>query len=79
MPFALSSAGSRGQFLFPPQQKTAFHESILDELLEDRVVCSRNRINPRGVKRKMSNYKLRPKQRERTRRVEYRLAIQGIK
>jgi hypothetical protein len=32
----------------PPQQRRAFHEAILDEILEDRVVTSRNRINPRG-------------------------------
>ena len=33
---------------------------MLDEILQERVSCSRNRINPRGVKRKMSNYPLRP-------------------
>ena len=49
--------------LFPPQQKKALHETILDEILEERVVSSRNRINPRGVKRKMSNYNLRPRNR----------------
>jgi hypothetical protein len=32
---------------------------VLDELLQERVVSSRNRRNPRGVKRKMSNYPLR--------------------
>lgn len=47
--------------LFPPQQKKALHEAILDEILEERVTSSRNRINPRGVKRKMSNYNLRPR------------------
>ena len=43
----------------PPQQKTAFHEAVLDEILEERVVSSRHRWNPRGIKRKMSNYPLR--------------------
>ena len=37
----------------------AFHESVLEEILEERVVSSRHRWNPRGVKRKMSNYPLR--------------------
>jgi hypothetical protein len=36
-----------------------FHEAVLEEILEDRVVSSRNRRNPRGVKRKMSNFPLR--------------------
>ncbi len=56
--------------LFPPQQRKALHEAILDEILEERVVSSRNRINPRGVKRKMSNYNLRPRKRQRTRRLD---------
>jgi DNA-binding transcriptional LysR family regulator len=32
---------------------------VLDEILQERVVCSRNRRNSRGVKRKMSNFPLR--------------------
>lgn len=32
---------------------------MLDELLQERVGSSRNRRNPRGVKRKMSNFPLR--------------------
>jgi len=31
---------------------------VLDEILEERVSSSRNRENPRGVKRKMSNFPL---------------------
>jgi hypothetical protein len=31
---------------------------VLDEILQERVVCSRNRSNPRGVKRKMSSFPL---------------------
>jgi len=38
-----------------------FHESVLIELLQDRVESSRGRKVPRGVKRKMSNYNLRPR------------------
>src|SRR5216117_3229225 len=45
--------------LFPPRQKIAFHEAVLDEILEERVESRRNRWNPRGIKRKMSNYPLR--------------------
>jgi hypothetical protein len=35
----------------PPRWRKAFLEAVLEE----RVVSSRNRRNPRGVKRKMSN------------------------
>lgn len=38
-----------------------FHKSVLREILQERVVSSRNRRNPRGVKRKMSNFPLRPR------------------
>jgi hypothetical protein len=34
---------------------------VLAEILEERVVSSRNRRNPRGVKRKMSNFPIRRK------------------
>jgi hypothetical protein len=65
--------------LFPPKQKKAMHEAILDEILQERVVSSRNRINPRGVKRKMSNYKLRPRKRQRTRRLDVSKRISILK
>jgi hypothetical protein len=32
---------------------------VLAEILEERAASSRNRRNPRGVKRKMSNFPLR--------------------
>jgi hypothetical protein len=40
---------------------------VLQEILQERVSSSRNRLNPRGVKRKMSNYPLRPREPQRTR------------
>ena len=33
-----------------------FHQGVLDEILEERVVSSRRRHNPRAIKRKMSNF-----------------------
>ena len=45
--------------LFPPRQRKTLHEAILKEILQERVVSSRNRVNFRGVKRKMSNFPLR--------------------
>jgi len=44
-----------------------FHDVVLNEILEERVVSSRGRRNHRGVKRKMSNYPIRP----RTKPVQY--------
>jgi hypothetical protein len=44
---------------------------VLDEILDERVGSSRNRVNPRGVKRKMSNYNLRPRARRPTQRINY--------
>jgi len=34
---------------------------VLNEILEETVYSSRNRRNPRGVKRKMSNFPIRRK------------------
>jgi len=44
----------------------AFHDAVLEEILEERVVSSRQRWNPRGIKRKMSNYLLRSGKRQKT-------------
>ena len=52
---------------------------MLDEILEERVSSSRNRVNPRGVKRKMSNYNLRPRCRSRTLRVNYSAFMRIVK
>ena len=65
--------------LFPPRQRKALHDAILREILQERVVSSRNRINFRGVKRKMSNYNLRPRKRQRTRRVDVSERIRIVK
>ena len=34
-------------------------QAVLEEILDESVASSRNRRNPRGVKRKMSNFPLR--------------------
>lgn len=65
--------------LFPPRQRKALHEAILDEILQERVTSSRSRVNPRGVKRKMSNYNLRPRKRQPTRRVNFAERIEIVK
>ena len=63
----------------PPRQRNILHEAILREILQERVVSSRNRVNFRGVKRKMSNYNLRPRKRQRTRRIAVSKRIRIVK
>jgi hypothetical protein len=52
---------------------------VLDEILEERVVSGRSRRVPRGVKRKMSNYQLRPRTPQPTVRVDFTAAIRIVK
>jgi len=52
---------------------------VLEEILEERVVSSRNRRNPRGVKRKMSNFPLRRRGSEYMNKIDLRLAIKLFK
>jgi len=40
----------------PPVDRKAFHERVLEEILQERAASSRRRRNPRGVKRKMSSF-----------------------
>ena len=52
---------------------------MLDEILEERVVSSRGRQVPRGVKRKMSSYPLRPRAPQPTTWVDFTAAIRITK
>jgi hypothetical protein len=52
---------------------------VLAEILEERVVSSRGRRNPRGVKRKMSNYPLRPRSPNCAQRLDFPERIRIIK
>jgi len=61
MPCGSSDAPCRDRSLFPPQDHAACHEALLKEILDERVVSSRQRQTPGGVKRKMSNDPLRPR------------------
>jgi hypothetical protein len=65
--------------LFPPAKRRAFHKAVLDEILEERVVSSRNRRNFRGVKRKMSNFPLRPRHCKPLPPINIRKAIRILK
>ena len=54
-----SAANFRLSPLFPPRHKKAFHDRAIEEILQERVVSSRSRRNPRAVKRKMGNFPVR--------------------
>ena len=51
---------------------------MLDEILEERVASSRGRRVPRGVKRKMSGYQLRPRALQPTVRIEFTAAVRIV-
>ena len=65
--------------LFPPRKRKILNEAVLDEILQERVSSSRNRTNPRGVKRKMSNYNLRPRKLYPTQRIDFSQRIRIFK
>jgi hypothetical protein len=52
---------------------------VLDEILEERVASGRGRRVPRGVKRKMSGYKLRPRVSQAITRIDFVEAIRIVK
>ena len=52
---------------------------MLAEILEERAVNGRGRQVPRGVKRKMSNYPLRPRTPQPTTRIDFTAAIRIVK
>ena len=52
---------------------------MLAEILEERVASGRGRRVPRGVKRKMSSYRLRPRAPQPTTRTDFAAAIRIIK
>ena len=62
----------------PPRHRRAFHNSALEEILQGRVVSRRSPRNPRGVKRKMSNFPLRPRHTKPLPAINIRNAIRII-
>jgi len=63
----------------PPRHRLALHDEVLAEILEERVARSRGRQVPRGVKRKMSGYPLRPRTPQPTTRINFIAAIRITK
>lgn len=74
-PFALSNAARRALRLFPPRPRKPFHKAIPDEILQERSESSR--VNPRGVRPRMSTYHVRPRKRQPTRRIVPLIRIRG--
>ena len=56
-----------------------FHDRVVEDILEERVVSSRNRRNPRGVKRKMSNFPLRRRGSKPMPKIDLQLVIKILK
>jgi hypothetical protein len=52
---------------------------VLQEILEERVTSSRGRQVPRGVKRKMSGYPLRPRAPQPAARIDFVAAMRILK
>ena len=52
---------------------------MLAEILEERVASSRGRRVPRGVKREMSGYQLRPRAPRPTVRIDFAATISVVK
>jgi hypothetical protein len=65
--------------LSPPRLQAKEDQATLKEVLEERAVRSHDRVSPRGVKRKMSNYDLRPRTRTGTTRIDIQGAIRLLK
>jgi hypothetical protein len=63
----------------PPRARLALHETALAEIVEERLASSRGRWVPRGVKRKMTNYQLRPRAPQPTTRIDFTAAIRIVK
>jgi len=63
------------------QSFATWYAALLWEVSQERTdgATRRNRINPRGVKRKMSNYPLRPRKRMRTHRFDFAKKIRIVK
>jgi hypothetical protein len=72
-------ASCRCLWRFPPRRRRALHEAVLAEILEERVASSRGRQVPRGVKRKMSGYRLRPRTSLPTTHIDFAAAIRIVK
>jgi hypothetical protein len=51
---------------------------VLAEILEERVASSRGRRVPRGVKRKMSGYQMRPRAPQPTVRIDFAATLRIV-
>ena len=79
MRFEWSDANLPPSTLFPPELRKTFHERVLEEILQEQVFPRHGRRNPRGVKRKMSNFPLRPRHANPLRPINIGKAIRIIK
>ena len=64
--------------LFPPQRRKALHESLLHEILEQRVVSSRGLQKRRGVKRNQTKFPV-IRARDKPKRFDFTIRIEVLK
>ena len=74
-----SGAGCRWSRPFPPRARRSRHEAVLAEILEEPVASSRGRRVPRGVRRKVSGYRLRPPTPQPATRIDCAAAVRIVK
>ena len=65
--------------LFPPEEIAMSHDRVVEDILEERVVSSRNRRNPRGVKRKMTSFPVRRSGLKPISKLDLQLVIKIVK
>ena len=63
----------------PPRDQKALHEAVLRELLGERAHSSRGMQRPRGVNRKMSNYKVRSRGAVSRKRTDFASCVRILK
>ena len=79
MQFVSCAESCHNSLPFPPRERLAFHQRVLDEILEERVESRPNRRYDRCVKRKMSNFPLRRINTKPLPRIDIQRAIQILK
>jgi len=70
---------SRLSSSFPSQHRLAFHDTVLDEILQERLEPRGHRRNRRAVKCKMSNFPRKRRTDKRLPSVDIRKAIRVLK
>ena len=77
-PSGIYDVGCPNLELFPPQRRKALHESLIHEILEQRVVSSRGHRKRRGVKRNQTKFPV-IRARDKPERIDFTIRIALLK